>query len=172
MATKKKSHKPLPTHHRVIGATIMMGAVLAMGLFSSQVHQQSASAASSFLTIQQINALGHLPSWWERMVIENGYPLIILYMLLTVPTWIASILSRSSEWYLGGIIGAVMGLAAGYVLTSVPIALMGAIILAFIGALFDHHVSRHYNERKAVNQHPRWWAGGRHGLFVWRHLTQ
>ncbi len=172
MSTKRTQHASLPIHHRVLGGSIVFGAVLAMGLFSWRVHQQSVSAAASFLTIAQINALGRVPSWWERMVIENGYPLIILYMLLTVPTWIASILARSSEWYAGGILGAVMGMMAGYMLTSLPIALMGAIILGLIGALFDHHVSAHYNQRKAANQHPSWWAGGRHGVYVWRHMTQ
>lgn len=162
----------LPAHHRIIGATIVVGAIIALGVFGEMIVRQTVDAAGSFLTIQQINALGREPSWWERMVIENGYPLIILYTLLTVPTWIASVLARSSEWYLGGILGALLGIVVGYVLTSLPVALMGALILGLVGALFDHHISAHCNERRVANQHPRWWAGGRHGVFVWRHVTQ
>ncbi len=153
-----------------VGTLFVAIALLALGSWSATIVRFT-SAQEVFLTIAQINALGRQPSWWERIVIEDGYPLIVLYALLTIPSWVASILARSNEWYLGGIIGAVLGGLMGSVLSSVEIGLMGAVILALIGALFDHHVSAHYRERLAANEHPSWWAGGRHGARVWKHIT-
>ena len=126
---------------------------------------------AQYKTIAQINAMGHEPTWWERLVIEDGPPLVVLYALLTIPTWIASILARSSSWYAGGIIGAVLGVLLGQVLSSVVIALGGAVALALIGLLLDHHISAHYNHRIANDLHPHWWAGGRHGGKLWKHIT-
>ncbi|MBI5134949.1 hypothetical protein HZA86_01800 [Candidatus Uhrbacteria bacterium] len=173
MTTKTTKQKPsrTPRHVPAIATVlIIMISFVALGSWGAMMVQFT-SAQEVFLTIAQINALGRAPSWWERLVIEDGYPLIVLYALLTIPSWMASILARSSEWYLGGIIGAVMGAVVGYLLSSVQIGLLGAVMLGLVGALFDHHVSAHYRQRRAIDQHPSWWAGGRHGVAVWKHIT-
>jgi len=126
---------------------------------------------AEYKTIAQINALGKEPTWWERLIIEDAPPLVVLYALLTIPTWVASVLARSTSWYAGGVIGAIVGILVGNVLSSYTIAFFGAATLAALGCLFDFVISGHYQERIAAELHPKWWAGGKHGGKVWKHFT-
>jgi len=158
------SHYMKPQWGMMAVVVLLVGVVIVL-------QNPAPSALAEYQTIAQINALGRQPNWWERIIIEDGPPLLVLYALLTIPTWIASILARSTSWYAGGIIGGVLGVIVGRVLSSSLIAVGGAFILGILGLLLDHHISAHYTHRVANDLHPQWWAGGRHGGKVWKHFT-
>ena len=143
---------------RRLGVFVVLGLI---GIYSWNVLAAVGAAGGPAFTIAA--AYGREPVWWERLLIENGYPLAILYALLTIPTWIASVLARSNTWYAGGMIGAALGLFVGRLLSSFSIAIVGALFLGIAGCVFDHHISLHYRQRLEENRHPSWWAGGPHG---------
>ncbi|MFZ2484680.1 MAG: TPM domain-containing protein [Minisyncoccia bacterium] len=67
--------------------------------------------------------------------------------------YLVSILGRSKSWWLGGIIGGILG----YVIFS-TILVAGICIL--VGLLFDFIVSRAYKNSLARHGTPPWWIGG------------
>jgi uncharacterized protein len=83
---------------------------------------------------------------------------IFYFLLFTFPIF-ASILARSKSWWLGGVIGFLIGLIFIFILSLV----MGVIItvaLTLLGLLFDYMVSKEYQKAKVFGRSPIWWAGG------------
>jgi uncharacterized membrane protein YgcG len=77
--------------------------------------------------------------------------------------WLASILGRTKTWWLGGVLGALVGLAVMFFSVIIGVILMA--ILTPLGLLFDYAVSRAYQERKRQRHSDNavpipWWAGG------------
>lgn len=75
--------------------------------------------------------------------------------------WMAAILARSKSWWLGGIVGGVLGAAVwlwfGFVLVWGGLL---TVLLIAAGLLLDFFVSRSYTTHKSAGDHIPWWAGG------------
>jgi len=82
------------------------------------------------------------------------------WVILTIPMWIASILSRSKSWWLGGVIGGVLGVALGLFFGFVYAGILAIAILTPLGLLFDYIVSHAYQHSVATGHKPPWWIGG------------
>jgi uncharacterized protein len=82
-----------------------------------------------------------------------------------IPIWLASILSRSKSWWLGGVLGGIAGIVIGFFFGFVFTGIVATILLTILGLAFDFIVSKAYHS--SVNQgiHPPWWTGGRGGGF-------
>ncbi|GEM_PF-3392284 len=103
------------------------------------------------------------PTRWEQFMLEQGFPIIALYFILSIPAWLASVLGRSRSWWAGGIIGVIVGYVGGWLFVDSMVGLGGAIVVGLIGALFDYLVSTHYKIRLLHGHMPSWWAGGHWG---------
>lgn len=73
--------------------------------------------------------------------------------------WLMSIFARSKSWWLGGVIGACIGVGIG-IFTTLLIGLVSGVLLTLFGLLLDFIVSREYTNSKAQGRTPHWWAGG------------
>jgi uncharacterized protein len=75
-------------------------------------------------------------------------------------SWLAAILARSKSWWAGGIVGGgvgiVIALVAGWVLWSIGLLL----VLSLLGLVLDWIVSCNFAQRAANGLKPNWWAGG------------
>ncbi len=85
-----------------------------------------------------------------------------IYIVFFVFVWLASILARSKSFWLGGVIGAVIGIVLIFVFSWI-VGLISIIILTPLGLVFDYIVSKNYQKRKAAGKKPSWWAGGGFG---------
>ncbi|HZD60680.1 MAG TPA: TPM domain-containing protein [Anaerolineae bacterium] len=112
-------------------------------------------------------ALPDEPRSWvdERNLPQLLYP--IAFMVFVVLQWFAAIMARTRSWWLGGLIGALIGLAIA--LFSVVLGIIAIVILTPLGFLFDYVISRiyeeygkHRDEERDVRRIP-WWAGGHWG---------
>lgn len=99
--------------------------------------------------------------WWQ-LVWNNGAT--ILFIVLFVLQWLASVLARSRSWWAGGVVGALGGLLVG---TSIPLVLTTTLGLAvafmLLGLLFDYIVSNTYKSSVQSGSTPPWWIGGGYG---------
>lgn len=90
------------------------------------------------------------------------------FMVFGIFQWFVSILGRTKSWWLGGAIGALVGLAI--TIFSVVLGIIAIALLTPLGLLFDYIVSRAYEENKkrphsgdrGMGAIP-WWAGGHWG---------
>lgn len=89
------------------------------------------------------------------------------FILLFVPIWLASILSRSKSWWAGGVIGGIAGIIIGFIFGFVFTGLLATIGLVLLGLLFDFIVSKAYHSSVVRGVTPPWWigGGGGHGGF-------
>jgi uncharacterized protein len=75
--------------------------------------------------------------------------------------WLAGILGRTKSWWLGGVIGGVLGIFVTLI-TNPSVGLISTIVFIPLGLLIDYLVSRAYKEGKDKGSVP-WWAGGGRG---------
>ncbi|MFA6428240.1 MAG: TPM domain-containing protein [Candidatus Buchananbacteria bacterium] len=80
-------------------------------------------------------------------------------LVFVLPGWLLSILARSKSWWLGGVIGAVIGVVIWFFSTWL-VGLGTILLLGGLGLWLDYAVSKNYHERKAKGLNPAWWAGG------------
>ncbi len=85
------------------------------------------------------------------------------FLLLFVPMWLASILSRSKSWWLGGVLGGIGGVIIGWINGFLYAGFIWFFLLVPVGLLFDFFVSRAYGKAKTLGHRPPWWAGGGFG---------
>ena len=83
------------------------------------------------------------------------------FLLLFAPLWLASLLSRSKSWWLGGVLGGVAGIIIGIIKGFIYAGLLGIGVLIPLGLIFDFLVSRAYGKAKTEGRQPPWWIGGR-----------
>ncbi|MBY0539299.1 TPM domain-containing protein [Patescibacteria group bacterium] len=81
------------------------------------------------------------------------------YMIFFVGAWVVSIMSRTKDWWLGGVFGAV-GAGVVALFAGVSVALISAIPLIVIGLIVDFAVSSAYREARSSGSTPPWWTGG------------
>lgn len=104
---------------------------------------------------------------WFRDLGWLIYPAI--FLLFGIFQWLVSILGRTSSWWLGGILGGIVGLII--MAFSVIIGVIALAMLVPLGLLFDYVVSRAYQEHREHHRKDRkdeddripWWAGGHWG---------
>ena len=88
----------------------------------------------------------------------------ILTLIFFAFLWLVSILSRSKSWWLGGVLGALGGIAVGYFYGFFYIGVVAIPILALIGLIFDFIVSKTYSNSISRGGTPPWWIGGSGGF--------
>lgn len=93
----------------------------------------------------------------SRSIFDIG--VLVFWFGFMVLQWIGSILARTKSWWLGGVIGALIGIIAGFFETLATGLIVGAVLVP-LGFLFDYFVSKEYAKSKILGKHPRWWAGG------------
>ena len=89
--------------------------------------------------------------------IDLSWIIPLCYLLFT---WYVSILARSNEWWLGGVVGGIFGLIISVFVGFFYKGLVTIIILTLLGLLFDYVVSKGYKKSVASGGTPPWWAGG------------
>lgn len=75
-------------------------------------------------------------------------------------SWLGSVLARTKSWWLGGVIGAGMGVVAGLLFGFLFVGIASVVVLTVLGLLLDKAVSSNYHARSARGVAPNWWAGG------------
>ena len=85
-------------------------------------------------------------------------------LLMVILPWLAAVLARTKNWWLGSIVGAVISLTI--MVFSIPAGIIAIAALIPLGLLFDFAVSRAYEEHKQRlsrgdnDSYIPWWAGG------------
>lgn len=98
----------------------------------------------------------------------NGFPqsivgkytflvLLLPFLFFLVLQWFVSILGRTKSWWLGGLLGFIVG---GFLFLKFVTPLALIFFLTFIGLFFDFVVSRSYQKNMANGTQPPWWTGG------------
>lgn len=95
------------------------------------------------------------PPWWANIKVD----FLIFWFGFVFIQWLVSVMARSRSWWLGGVMGAVIGLVAIFFTTILAGIIVGA-ILTPLGLLFDFLISREYGKSKIAGKKPSWWAGG------------
>lgn len=105
-----------------------------------------------------------MPSNSLLNLIFNLAPLIFIFGFAFFE-WLAAVLGRTKSWWLGGIIGSLLG---GFIILIIGVSVMTEIvtlILALLGFIFDYVVSKNYGQHKRgiLSGPPDWWSGGTWG---------
>jgi uncharacterized protein len=117
-------------------------------------------------------ANSYAKGWDEDLSKGDLNALIVFFFIVFINLfgWLVSILGRTKEWYLGGIVGFVVSGITAYSLFGIVMGSVGAvIIITILGLLLDYFVSKNYKywEHRLFdegNKHgPNWWAGGTWG---------
>jgi uncharacterized protein len=91
----------------------------------------------------------------------NLFPLFFIFGF-GIFQWLASVLGRTKSWWLGGVLGAMVGaLVIGFAGLSI-LTELAVLILSLLGFLFDFFVSKNYKAHKQgiLSGPPDWWSGG------------
>lgn len=83
-----------------------------------------------------------------------------LIIAASLISWFGSMLARSKSWWLGGIVGGVIGVVVAIFAAWAVWAIITTLGMIIFGLLFDWAVSRNYVARKEHGLKPAWWAGG------------
>lgn len=81
------------------------------------------------------------------------------YILLFALVYLASILGKSKSWWAGGVVGAVVAIIIGFVV-SLSAALIAGVFLVPFGLIFDYIVSRAHDNHRNGGPRPPWFLGG------------
>lgn len=113
--------------------------------------------------IKQNARTGHARGWNFTQLAYLG-----LFFVFGFFQWLISVLGRTKSWWLGGVLGGIVGLAI--MMFSIVLGVMALAVLVPVGLLFDFVVSRAYEEGKRRHHGDRerhniipWWAGGNWG---------
>lgn len=88
------------------------------------------------------------------------------YLIPLILAWFASFLGRSKRIWPGGALGAIAGAGIGYLIVqALAFAIGGFAIFGLLGLLFDHIVSKNYQERKRRGLPTDFWHSGG-GFFL------
>jgi uncharacterized protein len=112
------------------------------------------------LQISSNNSNSSFFDWLNPEVIFLGF-----FFLISILQWIGAILSRTKSWWLGGIIGFVVG-AISFLFLSFIFAWFISVFLSLLGFIFDYFVSKNYIwhvNNPTRRGPPNWWAGSTWG---------
>lgn len=99
------------------------------------------------------------PSPYMSTLFDVAFPLFIFGSF--VLQWIGAILARTKSWWLGGVLGTVLGVSVSSLMGWW--ALYGTLLtlgLTLFGLFFDYVVSSTYRHSQKYGVTPPWWAGG------------
>ncbi len=91
------------------------------------------------------------------------YFIFIFFFGIILFQWLSSVLGRSKSWWLGGLLGAIVGGSIVFFFGVVVIYVALAFILTLLGLIFDYFVSKNYKQSLASHTSPDWWSGGSWG---------
>lgn len=110
------------------------------------------------LTIQGEGTLPAVTQEQEFSSMDDLFNKATLFFFLVV--WIISILGRTKSWWLGGIMGGIIGIIVTMIKGFFFIGLVSLVGLVLIGLLIDYVVSKKYTESMRRGSTPPWWVGG------------
>jgi uncharacterized protein len=94
------------------------------------------------------------------------FPILFFFFVVSAQ-WLASILGRTKDWWLGGVLGfsagsifAVVSFMWGLLALSLLASALVIIALTLFGLFFDYVVSSTYGHAKRYGYDTPWWAGG------------
>lgn len=93
--------------------------------------------------------------WWGNLELD----FFLLWLGLGILEWLFAVMARSKSWWLGGVLGAVIGLLAVFFSTLTAGLIISAVFVP-LGLLLDFFISREYGKSQSLGRKPRWWAGG------------
>jgi len=103
----------------------------------------------------------------EEIIIQNQKPALGIeefFLIGAIPLLcLQGILSRTKSWWLGGLVGAGLGLIAILIFGFLYTGLIALLLYTAFGFLFDFYVSKTYKQRKSRAQPMPWWLGGGRG---------
>ncbi len=114
-------------------------------------------AVNSLITL--IREPGSAPPLEEASSFSLENFAVFGYLIFFLGSWIVSIMSRTKDWWLGGIFGALSAVLVG-VFFGTNAALIGALPLIALGLLVDFAVSSAYRDARSSGHTPPWWTGG------------
>lgn len=88
---------------------------------------------------------------------------VFAFIFFFILVWSGSVLGRSKSWWLGGVVGFIVGVIIAVKFGFLYIGLAAIIALSFIGLLFDYIVSKLYSQSVSTGSRLPWWAGGGSG---------
>lgn len=91
------------------------------------------------------------------------YFVFIFFFGIILFQWLSSVLGRSKSWWLGGLLGAIVGAVIVFFLGVVVVYVALAFLLTLLGLIFDYFVSKNYKQSLASHTTPNWWSGGSWG---------
>jgi len=99
--------------------------------------------------------------WWLRLLFSPPGAFFLFFVI----TWGSSILARSKSWWMGGVVGGVIGIIVTLFTGFLFSGFVTLVILIPLGLLFDFAVSRAYEQSRKMGRRPPWWGGGGMGGF-------
>lgn len=84
----------------------------------------------------------------------------ILVVALNVIPWFFAIMARTKSWWLGGIMGGIVGVIVAAIAAWAVWSVIALVIVTMVGFLLDWAVSRNFAGRVGGGRSPSWWAGG------------
>lgn len=101
-------------------------------------------------------------SWITKLLFSNlGW--LFLFVPIMVLRLLAILLGRTKSWWLGGVIGMVIGGGAGFIFGTLGVAIIFGIFFGLFGTLFDFIASKSYDQWKSRGGHGPWIGGGGFG---------
>lgn len=91
------------------------------------------------------------------------YFIFIFFFGIVIFQWLSSVLGRTKSWWLGGVLGAVVGGVVIFIFGAVILYFVISFVLVLIGLLFDYLVSKNYKQSLISHISPNWWSGGSWG---------
>jgi uncharacterized protein len=91
------------------------------------------------------------------------YFIFIFFSVVILSQWLGSVLGRTKSWWLGGVLGAIVGGVVIFIFGAIILYFVIAFVLVLIGLLFDYLVSKNYKQSLASHTDPDWWSGGSWG---------
>lgn len=87
----------------------------------------------------------------------------IFYLAIFGFSWLGSIIARTKSWWLGGVVGGMLGCVIWFFAESMLFGIVCVVLLTVIGLVLDKAVSANYRTNIKAGRKPSWWAGG--GMF-------
>ena len=125
------------------------------GAVTAAVHAIEAATQGEYVAPNNTVSESGFSDWF----FENIF--LIIFGIIFIFQWVASILARSRSWWAGGVVGVLAGGGLGwFVFTSLLSAVFVGFVLGLFGLLLDYLVSNAYHSSKSFGTRPPWWAGG------------
>lgn len=91
--------------------------------------------------------------------------IFLFFIFIQAIVWFGAVMARTKSWWLGGVVGAVLGSIIYFLLFTSVVGVVIWIVIAVLGTLFDFLISKNYKYHLAnsINSKPSFWSGGTWG---------